>query len=303
MAKRKAGKVEAGSSDHPSKAAKLTREDSQADSIDQADSINANTDSIDQADNINANTNSNDTENGVAATNSDETTPTSPQDPSTDSKNLTTAEPPDTDLRAPTPKRSKKATAAKSHTRKSPRTKNEPDTTTTTNPVRKPINNLLKAKITSILNYLNTTPLPSRDRETNTLTLTKSHLLAALMTLRQDFELGDPNAADIHTDVGEEALVGEFSAPNGTLRGETEWVVVDFGVKTEIEKEIGRKVEGWGLEGVRVLEVEIWVLGREMEGRAGVRFLEAVEGVEDEVEEVEGGKRFGVCPVPAADVF
>ncbi|KXT16866.1 hypothetical protein AC579_6829 [Pseudocercospora musae] len=278
MAKRKAEEVEAGSSNHANKVAKLTQEESQGDSIDQVDDINANI-------------SNNDTEHGVATTKSDgtpdETPPNSPpQDLPTDSKSITTT---DTDPLPPKPKGKKKATPAQT-TRPTATRKSTRHSKKEARPVRKRLNKILRAKIKSVLTFLDTTA-PDR----TTMTITKSHLIAALMRLRQDYEIEDPKWADITRDVGE-AVVREFSGPMGTLRVKTDWVVLDLSVKTEIEKMIEVKVEGWGLEDVRFLEVELEILGKEMEEGAMWRVLEAVMVVVEE-------KRFGVCPVPAAEVF
>ncbi|KAF7189716.1 hypothetical protein HII31_08823 [Pseudocercospora fuligena] len=285
MGKRKAEEVEAGSSDRSSKVAKLTQEESQADSIDQAGDINTNI----------SNDNS---ETGVTATNSERapehTTPNSPQDPSNDSRNITTAEATDTEPAQSKSKGKKKAAAVTSKpkaTRKSTRSKtNAPTEPTTSKPVRKHINKTVQAKIQSTLDFIDTTP--PRNPSRSTITITKSHLTAALMTLRQDYEISDPKWANIETDVGE-AVIREFEGPIGTFKFKTEWVVLDLNVKTEIEKIIEEKIgEGWGLEHVKLLEVEIEIIGRQMEEVATLRFLEAVE------EEAEKEKWLGVCPVP-----
>ncbi|EME89579.1 uncharacterized protein MYCFIDRAFT_193465 [Pseudocercospora fijiensis CIRAD86] len=294
MTKRKAEEVEAGSSDQLSKVAKLSQKESQPDSINEADALNTSTTS-----NAGPNGDTTNTESPP-----DETTPNSPQ---ADSTTLTTAEATDTDPIPPKPKGKKKATPVKTKpkpTRKTTRSKTE--TPPSPPPPSKPkrINKTLKSKIKTLLTYLETNPPPPLSR--TTLEIPKPHLLAALMTMRQDYEIGDPKWADLQTDVGE-AVIEEFEAPTGTLGFMTEWVVLDLRVKTEIEKMVEGKVEGWGLEDVRFLEVEVEMVGRRREGEAAWRFFESVEDVrsedEDEDEDEGEGRRFGVCPMPAAEVF
>lgn len=328
MPKRKA-EIEAGSSDHPNKVAKLTQDELPQDQEEQG-AYSGPTTTNDQ------------TSTGLemdptVTTSLDDTAPNSqhggstpnspPGSSNSDSKKEiigtdqdTTAESKSKKPAKKTPVKSAKSTSTKQP--RKPRSKKAAVIEPTTPPPPKPkrINKIVRAKVESILDFVNTTDpsdtvLERSDTETPSLiTITKSHLISTLMSLRADYELGDPMWADLSTDIPE-AVVRTFSAPNGTWNVETEWVVVDVSIKTDIEKQVEVKVEGWGLEDVRLLEVEMEVVGREIETGAGWRLCEEVEmatnpsgssqGGEEHGVVVEGKEveRIGVCPAPKKEVL
>lgn len=86
-------------------------------------------------------------------------------------------------------------------------------------------------------------------------------LLGVLMRFYIDYELGDPQSADI-ADV-EEASVGRYTAPVHPTAQDSSWIIFNTDAAAALETLAQEKVYGHGLEGVNLMEMEMEMHARE----------------------------------------
>ncbi|KAK4507085.1 hypothetical protein PRZ48_000819 [Zasmidium cellare] len=206
-------------------------------------------------------------------------------------------------------------------------------------PRAKRINKHLKAKVKQVSDFLDTTSredsrLQRCSANENHVIVTEACLLASLMSMRADWELTDPRLASL-LDAGE-AIVEQYEERWASSEQPVRMVVVDLEVKTAFVEGILQKIEGWDLEDINLLEVELELTQQRAEDSAAFRFFSAVEtavqatsgindtSVEDETAEMAAGSpaseveleevneaditlekesgREGVCPAPIKEL-
>lgn len=149
-------------------------------------------------------------------------------------------------------------------------------------------------------------------------------LVGVIQVLYFHYQLGPATDGQITADV--EEVAAEYFKKPVCMYGDVDWVTVDLDVATKLEQRIKEKIDGHGLEGVSLLEVEMELCARRNRARARLYEWEADRGEEVdesssqaaagscegmarkvEMELMKGQRggemgRHGVCPAPAIEV-
>ncbi|KAF2173084.1 hypothetical protein M409DRAFT_17032 [Zasmidium cellare ATCC 36951] len=144
----------------------------------------------------------------------------------------------------------------------------------------KRINKTLKAKVKQVGDFLDTTSredsrLKRSSANENHVIITEACLLASLMAMRADWELTDPRMASLLD--ASEAIVEQYEEKWASSEQLVRMVAVDLEKKTAFVEGIQQKIEGWDLEGINLLEVELELTQQRAEDEAAFRLFSTAE--------------------------
>lgn len=130
-----------------------------------------------------------------------------------------------------------------------------------------PLTKMVSDKIAHVKRFLNDhyhgrfeSTLDRDPSNSNLTSVPKSWLLAALTTMRMQYEVDAREKAPTADVDG--AIVNRFESPFGHSWKPIDWVTVDISKRSELQSRIHEKIKGRGLEDVGLLEVELELQNR-----------------------------------------